>query len=65
MVDCLAVSIVIRFQTKSFENHQMTVISGGIIYRLHPTKKNGLNTGDFFREFSEFVEKLLVTVLSV
>ena len=27
-----------------------------IIYRLHPTKKNGLKAADFFKEFSGFVD---------
>ena len=49
---------------KSFENYQLTFISGGInvrvaiIYRLHPTKKNGLKAADFFKEFSGFVDSL-------
>ena len=30
----------------------------GIIYRLHPTKKNGLKAADFFKEFSGFVDSL-------
>jgi len=62
--DSLKIKRLPRFQAKSFENYQMTVMSSGtslriaIIYRLHPTKKNGIKTGDFFREFSEFVDTL-------
>ena len=39
-------------------------ISGGIsvrvaiIYRLHPTKKNGLKAADFFKEVTGFVDPL-------
>ena len=42
---------------QAFENYQLTFVSGGIsvrvsiIYRLHPTKKNGLKAADFFKEF--------------
>jgi len=52
------------FQAKSFENYQLTFISGrinvrvAIITRLHPTKKNGLKAADFFKEFSGFVDSL-------
>jgi len=52
------------FQAKSFENYQLTFVSGGIsvrvaiIYRLHPTKESGLKTADFFKEVSEFVDSL-------
>ena len=53
-----------RFEARSFENYQLTFTSGGvsvhvaIVYRLYPSKKNGLKTVDFFREFSEFVDSL-------
>ena len=49
---------------KSFENYQQTFVSGGIsvrvviIYRLHPTKKNGLKAADFFGEFAGFFYSL-------
>ena len=62
--DSLKCETHLRFQAKSFENYQLTFISGGIsvrvaiIYRLHPTKKNGLKAADFFKEFSEFVDSL-------
>ena len=45
--DSLKCETHLRFQAKSFENYQLTFISGGIsvrvaiIYRLRPTKKNG------------------------
>jgi len=54
----------LRFQAKSFENQQLTFVSGrisvrvAIIYRLHPTKKYGLKAADFFKEFSGFVYSL-------
>jgi len=54
----------LRFQDKCFEDYQPTFISGeisvrgAIIYRLHPTKKNGRKAAYFFNEFSEFVDSL-------
>jgi len=53
------------FQTKT-ENYKLSFVSGGrgidvcvvIVYRLHSTKKNGLNTADFVEVFSEFVNSL-------
>ena len=51
-----------KFEARSFENFQITVHSGGssirvaIIYRLHPTKKNGLESSDFFQEFAVLVD---------
>jgi hypothetical protein len=62
--DSLKLQNHFRFQARSFENYQLTFTSGGvsvrvaIVYRLHPSKKNGLKTVDFFREFSEFVDSL-------
>ncbi|KAK2138836.1 hypothetical protein LSH36_2340g00003, partial [Paralvinella palmiformis] len=62
--DSLKCETHLRFQAKSFENYQLTFISGGIsvcvaiIYRLHPAKKNGLKAADFFKEFSVFVDSL-------
>ena len=54
-----------HFHAKSFQNCQLTFISGGvriaISYRPHPTKKHGLKTGDFFRELSELVDFLLTS----
>ena len=53
-----------RFRAKSFENYNFTFISRGVsfrvdfIHRLHPTDKNDLKAGDFFREFSECVDSL-------
>ena len=53
-----------RFKSRSFENYQLTLTSGGtdvriaIVYRLHPTKKNGLKSSDFFTEFAEFVDSI-------
>jgi hypothetical protein len=54
----------LRFQTKSFESYQLTFVYGGIrigvdiIYRLHPTKKNGLKAADLFNNISGFVDSL-------
>ena len=53
------------FQTKT-ETYKLSFVSGGrgidvcvvIVYRLHSTKKNGLNTADFVEVFSEFVNSL-------
>lgn len=51
-------------KVKSFENYQLTISSGGInirvviVYRLHPTKKNGIKSSDFFTEFAEFVDSI-------
>ena len=62
--DSLKCETHLRFQGKSFENNQLTFVSGGIsvrvaiIYRLHPTKKNGMKAADFFKEFSGFVDSL-------
>ena len=45
-------------------NYQLTFVSRrfsvhvAIIYRLHPTKKNGLKVADVFKEFSGFDESL-------
>ena len=42
-----------RFLARPFENYHLTFISSGvsvwvaIMYRLHPTEKNGLKAGDF------------------
>ncbi|KAK2151927.1 hypothetical protein LSH36_345g00012 [Paralvinella palmiformis] len=58
------VGILLRDSLKSFENYQLTFISGGIsvrvaiIYRLHPTKKNCPKAADFFKEFSGFFYSL-------
>ena len=62
--DSLKCETHFRFQSKSFENYQLTFVSGGIsvrvaiIYRLHPSKKNGLKAAHFFKEYSGFVESL-------
>ena len=55
--DSLKCETHLRFQSISFENYQLTFVSGGIsvrvaiIYRLHPSKKNGLKAADFFKEY--------------
>ena len=47
-----------------FENYQLTfiprtvIVQVAVICRLHLTEKNALKAGDFFREFSEFVDSL-------
>ena len=57
LCDSLKCETHLRFQAKSFENNQLTFVSGGInvrvaiIDRLHPSKKNGLKAADFFKEF--------------
>ena len=56
--DSLKCETHLRFQAKSFENYQLTFVSGrisvrvSIIYRLNSTKKY------FFKEFSGFVDSL-------
>jgi len=58
--DSLKCETYLRFQAKSFETYQLTFTFGGIsvrvaiIYRLHPTRENGLKAADFFKEFSVF-----------
>jgi len=53
-----------------FENYQLTFVSGGIsvhvatIYRLHPTKKNGIKVADFFKKVSGFVDSLVGFLLT-
>jgi len=37
----------------------MISVRVAIIYRLHPTKKNGLKAADFFKEFWNFVDSLV------
>jgi len=64
--DFLKCETHLRFQAKSFEKFQLTFVSGrmsvrvAIIYRLHPSNKNGLKAADFFKEFSEFVDSLAI-----
>ena len=53
-----------RFQARSFENYQLTFISGDvsvrvvIVYRLRLAKNNRSRAGNSFREMSEFVDLL-------
>ena len=62
--DTLTIEHQATFKARSFENLQLTITSGGtnvrvaVIYRLHPTKKNGLKSSDFVRKFGEFFDSV-------
>ena len=53
-----------HFQARPLENHPQTVRSSGVsmcianVHQIHPTRKHGLKTADFFRKCAQFVDSL-------